>query len=70
MQIHDELSWEWDPEDPPEIFFMFKQIMEDWPQTKVPIIADMELSTTTWADKKEISSIQELKENLNDQNKC
>lgn len=64
MQIHDELSWEWDPEDPPEIFFMFKQIMEDWPQAQVPVIADMEVSTTTWADKKEINSIQELKEEL------
>ena len=64
MQIHDELSWEWDPEDPPEIFFMFKEIMEDWPQTKIPIIADMELSTTTWAEKIEINSIQELKEKI------
>ena len=64
MQIHDELSWEYDPEDPPEIFFMFKQIMEDWNQTKVPIIADMELSTTTWADKIEIETITELKEKI------
>ncbi len=64
MQIHDELSWEYDPEDPPEIFFMFKSIMEDWPQTKVPVIADMELSTTTWAEKTEINSILELKEKI------
>lgn len=62
MQIHDELSWEYDPSDPPEIFFMFKQIMENWPQSKVPIIADMEATNTTWAEKKEISTIEELKE--------
>ena len=68
MQIHDELSWEYDPEDPPEIFFIFKQIMEDWPQTKIPIIADMELSTSTWADKTEINSITELKEKLKNDN--
>lgn len=61
MQIHDELSWEYDPSDPPEIFFKFKEIMEDWKDTKVPIIADMEISTSSWADKKEISTIDELK---------
>lgn len=64
MQIHDELSWEYDPSDPPEIFFMFKQIMEDWRQSKVPIIADMEATNTTWAEKQEVSNIQELKEIL------
>lgn len=64
MQIHDELSWEYDPSDPPEIFFMFKQIMEDWKQTKVPIITDMEATVTTWAEKQEIESITELKQIL------
>lgn len=64
MQIHDELSWEYNPEDPIDIFFTFKKIMEDWPQTKIPIIADMELSTTTWANKTEINSIEELKEKI------
>ena len=61
MQIHDELSWEYDPADPPEVFFKFKEIMEDWPQSKVPIIADMEATNTTWAEKKEISTLDELK---------
>ena len=64
MQIHDELSWEYDPQDPPEIFFKFKEIMEDWPQTKIPIIADMEASNKTWADKKEVNTLKELKEIL------
>lgn len=64
MQIHDELSWEWNPEDPPEIFFKFKEIMEDWPASMVPIIADMEVTTTSWADKEEISSLEELKGKL------
>lgn len=66
MQIHDELSWEWDPSDPPEIFFEFKRIMEDWSASMVPIIADMEVTTTTWADKKEVETIDELKEKLNE----
>lgn len=64
MQIHDELSWEWDPEDSPEVFFKFKEIMEDWKGSRVPIIADMEASTTTWADKVEVETIEELKEVL------
>lgn len=64
MQIHDELSWEYDPQDPPEIFFKFKEIMEDWEETKIPIIADMEISTTSWADKKEIETLEQLKGEL------
>ena len=64
MQIHDELSWEWNPEDPPEIFFEFKKIMEDWPASKIPIIADMEVTTSTWADKVEVETLEELKENI------
>lgn len=65
MQIHDELSWEWDPSDPPEIFFKFKEIMEDWKASMVPIIADMEVSTSTWAEKEEVETLQDLKERLN-----
>lgn len=64
MQIHDELSWEYDPTDGPEIFFTFKKIMENWKESKIPIIADMEASNTTWADKKEIETIEQLKEIL------
>ena len=64
MQIHDELSWEWNPEDPPEIFFKFKEIMEDWPASMIPVIADMEVTTSTWADKVEVETLEELKENI------
>lgn len=69
MQIHDELSWEYDPKDSPELFFEFKKIMEDWKASKIPIIADMEISTETWADKQEVNTIEQLKEILNDQNR-
>ena len=64
MQIHDELSWEWDPTDPPEIFFKFKEIMESWPAAQIPVIADMEVTTTTWADKVEVETIEELREQI------
>lgn len=62
MQIHDELSWEYNPQDPPEVFFKFKEIMEDWKEAKVPIVADMEATNSTWADKVEINTLEELKE--------
>lgn len=64
MQIHDELSWEWNPEDGIEHFFEFKRIMEDWSDTKVPIVADMEVTTTNWAEKQEIETLEDLERML------
>ncbi len=64
MQIHDELSWLYDPDDTPDIFFTFKKIMEDWEDGLVPIVADMEVSTTCWAEKKEVNKLEELKDAL------
>lgn len=60
MQIHDELSWEHHVDDPAEIFFAFKEIMEDWEDGYVPIVADMEVTTSTWASKKEVETLEEL----------
>jgi DNA polymerase-1 len=63
MQIHDELSWErW--EDETDVFYAFKQIMEDWPDALVPIVAEMDISTTTWADKKGVDYLDELRTRL------
>lgn len=50
MNIHDELSWERYSSES-DVFYRFKEIMEDWPDTLVPIIAEMEISYSTWADK-------------------
>jgi len=50
MNIHDELSWEKHKDETP-IFTKIKQIMEDWPDALVPIIAELEVSETTWANK-------------------
>lgn len=60
MQIHDELSWEYSPEDPLTTLFEFKRIMEDWPDGLVPIVADMEFTTSTWDAKKEVSDLNAL----------
>jgi DNA polymerase-1 len=61
MQIHDELSWERHIQDSPEIFFEFKKIMQNWPDTLVPIIAEMDATITTWAEKKGVDSLDELR---------
>lgn len=64
MQIHDELSWSFCPEDGLETLFKFKEIMEDWDDGLVPIVADMEITTSAWADKQEVNTIDEIKRRL------
>lgn len=68
MQIHDELSWEWDPADDPKVFFAFQHIMQTWPEGQVPIVADMEATNSSWAAKQEIESYEELLEVLKEKN--
>lgn len=62
MQIHDELSWCFDLSDGIETAFEFKRIMEDWSDGQVPVVADMELTTTTWANKVEVNNLNEFRE--------
>ena len=59
MQIHDELSWEIYDGETGEAF-NFKRIMEDWDESLVPIVADLEITNTTWADKFEIKTEEDL----------
>lgn len=61
MQIHDELSWEKHKDDPLEVFIEMQNIMNDWPDTLVPIVAEMDATKTTWAEKKGIEGIDELR---------
>lgn len=60
MQIHDELSFLWHPDDSPKLFFALKAIMEDWKGFLVPIVADMEVTYTNWAEKQEVKSLKDL----------
>lgn len=60
MQIHDELSFLWHPDDPAELFFEIKHIMEDFTDFLVPIVAEMEVTYTTWAEKQEVKTIEQL----------
>lgn len=68
MQIHDELSWEHYKGESLEEFFAFKHIMEDWTDGMVPIVADMEVTTASWADKIEVETIEELQGAVHAQN--
>lgn len=55
MQIHDELSWERHEDDDLIHFKNMKHIMEDFPDTFVPIVVDIESTETNWAEKQEIA---------------
>ena len=60
MQIHDELSWEKHKDDDLSVFIEMQNIMGDWEDTLVPIVAEMDATKTTWADKKGVEGIDEL----------
>jgi hypothetical protein len=34
--------------------------MEDWPDTLVPVVAEMEMTQTNWAEKKEVKSLADF----------
>lgn len=57
MQIHDEISYEIYPGEEQHVL-EFKKIMQKFKDTKVPIIADLEFTKTSWADKEECDSIE------------
>jgi DNA polymerase-1 len=61
MQIHDELMWEYDDRDDPAVIFEFKRIMENWPETLVPLVAEADVTTTTWDAKEGVANLDELR---------
>ena len=61
MQIHDELSWEKHKDDSLETFIELQRIMGDWSDALVPIVAEMDVTKTTWADKKAVEGLDELR---------
>ena len=56
MQIHDELSYEIYPGEEHHVA-EFQKIMQKFDGTYVPIVADLEFTTTSWADKEECDSV-------------
>ncbi len=63
MNIHDEMSFELAPNEE-HIIFEIQKIMQRYDDTLVPIVADIEVSTTSWANKKEATNIDDVKELL------
>lgn len=56
MQIHDELSFEWHKDDDVKMYYDIKHILETWDDTLIPIVADMEITRTNWAEKEEVDA--------------
>ena len=66
IPIHDEIQLEHHKDDPLEIMFELKEIMQDI-DSQVPIISDLEVTTTDWKHKVEINNMKELEELMNEQ---
>lgn len=59
INIHDEICFAvYDGEQ--EQIFTFKELMEKFDKTKVPIVADVEFTTTTWDEKKEYNNVEDI----------
>ena len=56
MQIHDEISYEIYPGEENHVK-EFQRIMQKFEGSYVPIVADLEFTTTNWADKEEVDEI-------------
>lgn len=63
FQIHDELLFIVPPEEV-EYVYKFKAIMEDTGGWYVPIVAEIDASNTTWADKKPMDNIEQIRKVL------
>lgn len=60
MNIHDEMSFEiFEGEE--HILYEIQKIMQVFEDSLVPIVADLEVTTTTWADKKEVEDLEDVK---------
>lgn len=56
MQIHDEISFEIYPGEEEHVY-KFKEIMQVFDGAYVPVIADLEFTTTTWGEKYECEEV-------------
>lgn len=57
MQIHDEISYEIYPGEEEHVK-EFQKIMQKFEGSYVPIVADLEFTTTNWADKEEVDVVE------------
>ena len=59
MPIHDEVIFAWHKDDPIEVLWELKAIMGDV-DSQVPLVSDMEITTTNWKEKYEVTDIETL----------
>lgn len=64
MQVHDELSWERYKTDSAELFFEYQHIMQDWEDGCVPLVAEMEVTNSNWAEKVEVQTVDQLQQHF------
>lgn len=60
MNIHDEMSFEL-VQGEENIIFDIQNIMQDYPDGLVPIVADLEVTNTSWANKVECETLEDVK---------
>lgn len=60
IPIHDEIQLAHHKDDPIEMMFELQEIMQDI-DSQVPIVSDLEVTTTDWKHKVEINNIEELR---------
>lgn len=60
MNIHDEMSFEL-VEGEEHIIFDIQKIMQEYPEGLVPVVADLEVSKTSWANKVECETLEDVK---------
>jgi DNA polymerase I-like protein with 3'-5' exonuclease and polymerase domains len=60
MNIHDEMSFEL-VEGEEHIIFEIQKIMQEYDDGLVPIVADLEVSKTSWANKVECETLEDVK---------
>lgn len=60
MNIHDEMSFEL-VKGEEHIIFDIQKIMQEYPDGLVPIVADLEVSKTSWANKVECETLEDVK---------
>ena len=60
MNIHDEMSFEL-VKGEEHIIFAIQKIMQEYPEGLVPIVADLEVSKTSWANKVECETLEDVK---------
>lgn len=62
LSIHDEIVFYKHKDDPADLFFAIKDILQTHPGLPIKLVSDMEVATTNWAEKYEVERIEDFYE--------